>query len=90
MREDRGERTEDGLLPKGETPRYSVGKEESDEGNPPPPSHLLSVVSDGVVRVDKQDVLRFEVSVGQLVDMENCRGKQINHASIMIIPGQPR
>jgi hypothetical protein len=40
MREDRGERTEDGLLPKGETPRYSVGKEESDEGRIKPSPSL--------------------------------------------------
>lgn len=35
-------------------------------------SHLLSVVDEGVVGADKEDVLRLQVSVSQLVVMENC------------------
>lgn len=35
-------------------------------------SHLLGVVDEGVVGVDKEDVLRLQVGVGQLVVMENC------------------
>lgn len=34
--------------------------------------HLLSVVDEGVVRADKEDVLRLQVSVSELVVMENC------------------
>lgn len=37
-------------------------------------SDLLGVVYEGVVRVDEEDVLRLQVSVSQLVVMENCRG----------------
>ena len=34
--------------------------------------HLLSIVDEGIVGVDKDDVLRLQVSVSQLVVMENC------------------
>lgn len=37
-------------------------------------SNLLSVVYEGVVRVDKEDVLWLQVGVSQLVVMENCSG----------------
>lgn len=36
-------------------------------------SHLLGVVDEGIARVDKEDVLGLQVSVSQLVVMENCR-----------------
>ncbi len=36
--------------------------------------NLLSVVNEGVVGVDKKDVLGLQVSVSQLVVMENCSG----------------
>lgn len=36
--------------------------------------YLLSVVCEGVVRVDKEDVFRLQVGVSQLVVMENCSG----------------
>lgn len=37
-------------------------------------SHLLGVVDEGIVGVDKEDVLGLQVSVSQLVVMENCGG----------------
>lgn len=36
--------------------------------------NLLSIVNEGVVGVDKEDVLRLQVGVSQLVVMENCSG----------------
>lgn len=35
-------------------------------------SHLLYVVGHREVRIDKEDVLRFEVCVCQFIVMENC------------------
>lgn len=37
--------------------------------------HLLGIVYEGIVWVDKEDVLRLQVGVSQLVVMENCSGE---------------
>lgn len=39
-------------------------------------SNLLSVVHEGVVGVDKEDVLGLQVGVSELVVMENCRERE--------------